>query len=83
MSALTAEGRRRLQNIAATWNPRMQAAKTDAEMAKVCFDRAKAAAAQAKRSGSPRAMLELAELLATWAAQQEEAEARRRGRHAS
>lgn len=82
-TGMPSEARRRLQNLAALWNPRMQATKTDAEMAKVCFDRAKAAAVQAKRSVNPQAMHELAELLATWAAQQEEAEARRRVRHAS
>lgn len=74
---MTPEALRRLQNLASLWNPRMQAARNDAELAKVCFDRAKAAARRAQRSGNKRAMHELADLLATWAAHQEDAEARR------
>jgi hypothetical protein len=83
MPRLSPAGRRLLENLAALWNPRMQAAKSDAEMAKVCFDRAKAAARRSQRSGDRQAMHELAELLATWAQRQEEAEARRRGRDAA
>lgn len=68
---------RRLQNLARFWNERAGAVTTDADLAKVCFDRAKAAARRAQRSKrNPRAMHELAELLATWAEQQEHAEAR-------
>ncbi|GAA3172285.1 hypothetical protein [Nonomuraea roseoviolacea] len=68
---LTPEARRRLQNLAKTWDERARAAATDAELAKVCFDRAKAAARWAQRTGDMRAMHELAELLATWSAQTE------------
>lgn len=72
---LPPEARRRLQNLAKFWNERVRAHKDDAVMAKVCFDRAKAAARRAQRSGrNPAAMHELAEALATWSAQQEEAE---------
>ncbi|GAA4600367.1 hypothetical protein GCM10023194_81480 [Planotetraspora phitsanulokensis] len=77
MSGLTRLGRRRLENLANTWNPRMEAATDDASLAKVCFDRAKAAARSAQRGGNPRAMHELAVLLATWAEGHETAEARR------
>ncbi|WP_188188078.1 hypothetical protein [Nonomuraea sp. SYSU D8015] len=81
---LTPEALRRLQNLARTWNERTQAVKDDAQFAKLCFDRAKAAARRARRSQrNPRAMYELAELLATWAAQQEESEARWHGGHGS
>ncbi|WP_433250434.1 hypothetical protein ACQPYK_04150 [Streptosporangium sp. CA-135522] len=69
---------RRLQNLTRFWNERVQAVSTDADLARVCFDRAKAAARRAQRTGNnPRAMHELAELLASWAAQQERAEAMR------
>lgn len=77
---MSPEVKRRLQNLAKFWNERAQAVTNDADLAKVCFDRAKAAARQAQRSGNPRAMHELAELLATWSAQQENAEALRRSR---
>lgn len=77
-SELTPEGKRRLQNLARFWSDRINAVTTDAALAQVCFDRARAAARQAQRSGrKPQAMHELAELLATWAQQQEDAEIRR------
>lgn len=80
-SPLTGEALRRLQNQAALWNERAKAVTSDAAYAKLCFDRAKAAARAAQRSNrNQRAMYELGELLALWAAQQEEVEARRRGR---
>ncbi|WP_147425450.1 hypothetical protein [Bailinhaonella thermotolerans] len=69
------EVRRRLQNKAAFWTQRVRAVRSDAELAQVCFDRARAAARRAQRSGNPRAMHELAELLARWAEQHEHAEA--------
>ncbi|GAA3551007.1 hypothetical protein GCM10022419_034130 [Nonomuraea rosea] len=76
--ALTPEGKRRLENLAKFWNDRVQKVTSDAALAQVCFDRARAAARQAQRSGrNPRAMHELAELLATWAQRQEDAEIRR------
>ncbi|MFK0113966.1 hypothetical protein [Streptomyces sp. NPDC091217] len=71
------EGLKRLKNLKAFWGPRMEAVDNDADLAKVCFDRAKSAAKRAQRSGNPRAMHELAELLATWAHDQEVAEAKR------
>lgn len=75
-SKLTPEGRRRLQNIATFWNERIQKVTSDAALAQACFDRARAAARARQRSGNQRAMHELAELLATWAQRQEDAEAR-------
>ncbi|MGJ6967889.1 hypothetical protein ACSDR0_38870 [Streptosporangium sp. G11] len=69
---------RRLENLARFWNERVQSVSNDADLARVCFDRAKAAARRAQRTGNnPRAMHDLAELLATWAAKQEHAEAMR------
>ncbi|MFF3443672.1 hypothetical protein [Streptosporangium sp. NPDC002721] len=82
-TGMPAEVRRRLKNLATFWNARAQAVTTDAELAKVCFDRAKAAARAAQRAGNPRAMHELAELLAAWSAQQEQDEAMRRSRDAA
>lgn len=77
MSGVSPAGLKRLQNLAAFWTPRMQAVDNDADLAKVCFDRAKAAARRMQKAGQPTAMHELADLLAQWAAQQEHAEARR------
>lgn len=71
------DARKRLENLAKFWNDRINAVRSDAALAQVCFDRARAAARQAQRDGNPRAMHELAELLATWAQRQEEAHARR------
>ncbi|NAS27468.1 hypothetical protein GT755_38105 [Herbidospora sp. NEAU-GS84] len=75
--------RRRLENLARFWQARVAAVTNDAALAAVCFDRAKAAARRAQRGGNARAMHELAELLATWAAQQEHAEALRESRQAA
>jgi hypothetical protein len=69
------EAMRRLENLARFWNERVQAVSTDADLARVCFDRARAAARRAQRGGDARAMHELAELLAAWAAQREHSEA--------
>ena len=79
-TGMTPEANRRLQNLAAFWRGRIEGVKSDAAMALACFDRARAAARQAQRSGNSQAMHELAELLATWAHQQETAEVRRRSR---
>ncbi|MFI6296684.1 hypothetical protein ACIBEJ_34200 [Nonomuraea sp. NPDC050790] len=73
---LTPEARRRLQNLARFWNERIQAVRSDAALAQVCFDRARAAARQSQRDGNSRAMHELAEVLATWAQRHEDAHAR-------
>lgn len=70
-------GLKRLKNLAEFWNPRMESASGDAELAKVCFDRAKAAARRAQKAGDTAAMHELAQELANWAAGKERAEARR------
>ncbi|MFD8533862.1 hypothetical protein ACFV0L_41285 [Streptosporangium canum] len=72
-----AEAMRRLNNIATFWNERLAAVSTEADLVRMCFDRAKAAAKRSQRGGNARAMHELAELLANWAAQQEDAEIRR------
>ena len=77
MSELSPEALKRLKNQAAFWNERMKDIENDADLAKVCFDRAKAAARRAQRAGNARAMHELAEFLAHWAADQETAAARR------
>ncbi|MBG0819089.1 hypothetical protein [Planomonospora sp. ID82291] len=83
MSTMTPEDRRRLHNVAKFWNERLAGAESDADLVRICFDRAKAAARRAQRSGNARAMHELAELLATWAEQQERAEVNRRARHSA
>lgn len=80
-TGMTPEAMRRLQNLARFWNERLRSVSTDAELAQVCFERAKAAARRAQRGGDTRAMHELAELLSTWAAQREQAEAVHQGRH--
>lgn len=74
---------RRLRNLAEFWNPRMQAAKDDADLARICFDRAKAAAKRAQKGGQPDAMHKLAEELARWAADMERADATRQSRRAA
>ncbi|MEV0826383.1 hypothetical protein [Nonomuraea rubra] len=77
---MSPEARRRLENLAKFWNDRIKAVRSDAALAQVCFDRARAAARQAQRDGNARAMHELAEMLATWASRQEDAHARRHTR---
>ncbi|MET8686318.1 hypothetical protein ABZV77_19090 [Streptomyces sp. NPDC004732] len=76
-NGMTPEGLKRLKNLATFWNPRLEAATNDAELAKVCFDRAKAAARRAQKSGDIKAMHELAQEIANWAAGKERAEAQR------
>ncbi|MFZ3475485.1 hypothetical protein ACODT4_41435 [Streptomyces sp. 2.9] len=86
MSAVTgisAEAAERLKNIAKHWDPRMAEAKTDADLAKVLFDRCKAAAKRAQRNGEPGAMHELATALAEWAGATELREARKQSRHSA
>ncbi|MGI5493905.1 hypothetical protein [Microtetraspora malaysiensis] len=78
--SLTAEQTRQLQNKAKHWNARIQEVTTDAALALVAFDRARAAARLAQRGGDARAMHDLAMLLMQWAEQQETAHIRR---HAS
>ncbi|MFC8223929.1 hypothetical protein ACFUTY_37895 [Streptomyces sp. NPDC057362] len=82
-SGMSPEALKRLRNLAAFWNPRMQAATDDADLARICFDRAKAAAKRAQKNGQPDAMHKLAEELARWAADMERADATRQGRHAA
>lgn len=80
MTRLSPEAKRRMQNKARFWNERYQAVKSDAALAQVAFDRARAAARLAQRDGDQRAMYDLAMLLSTWAEQRERAEIER---HAS
>lgn len=77
MSGMSSEVRRRLENKARFWNERIQGVTSDAALALVCFDRARAAARLAQRGGNARAMHDLAMLLAQWAEQHEAAEIRR------
>lgn len=74
MTKLTPPARRRLDNLARFWNERLKGVTSDAAMAQVCFDRARAAARRAQRGGDPKAMHDLATLLATWAEHHERAE---------
>ncbi|GIH91914.1 hypothetical protein ACFFMN_34095 [Planobispora siamensis] len=69
-----AKAKRRMQNVAQLWNERTRAVGSDAELARLCWDRARAAARRAQRGGERGAMHELAELLARWAEQKEKAE---------
>lgn len=73
----------RLNNLAKHWNPRIEAAKTDADLAKTMFDRAKAAAKRAQKSGDHTAMHELAQSLAAWSAEMEKRDALRETRNAA
>ncbi|MFG3223071.1 hypothetical protein [Streptomyces sp. NPDC048185] len=82
-TGMTPEAARRLQNLKAFWDPKMQAATSDAELVKVVFDRAKAAAKRAQRNGNPAAMHELAQSLAAWCAEMEKRDALRQGRNAA
>lgn len=81
-TGITPEAARRLQNLRAFWDPKMQAAADDAELVKVLFDRAKAAAKRAQRNGNPAAMHELAQELANWCAAMETRDATRQTRNA-
>ncbi|MFF5265334.1 hypothetical protein ACFY4C_41170 [Actinomadura viridis] len=67
--------RRRLHNLARFWQQRYDACGGDhGELARVSFDRARAAATRAQREGRrPQAMYELAEVLNAWAEQAEQA----------
>ncbi|MEU8347703.1 hypothetical protein AB0C74_38900 [Spirillospora sp. NPDC048832] len=69
---------RRMRNLQAFWQARYQAVQgDDAELARVTFDRARAAARRVQRSGlRPVAMHELAQLLNEWAERLEAAEAK-------
>jgi hypothetical protein len=80
---MSPEALKRLRNLANFWNPRMEAATDDAELVKVVFDRAKAAAKRAQKNGDPQAMHKLAQELANWSAAMERADATRQGRHAA
>ncbi|MFI5526874.1 hypothetical protein [Streptomyces platensis] len=80
-SGMSPEALKRLRNLANFWTPRMKAAANDAELAAVCFDRAKAAAKRSQRNGDPTAMHKLAQELAQWAADMERADATRQSRH--
>ncbi len=83
VSGISPEAARRLHNLAEFWRPKMAAATTDADLVKVVFDRAKAAAKRAQRNGDATAMHELAKALDAWAAAMEEREARRQSRNAA
>ncbi|GAA0970592.1 hypothetical protein [Actinocorallia libanotica] len=67
---------RRLHNLAAFWDAKFKACTTDAALARVCFDRARAAARRAQDRGESSAMHDLAALLAEWAQRLEDAERR-------
>ncbi|MFH9426410.1 hypothetical protein [Streptomyces sp. NPDC017529] len=82
-NGMSPEALKRLRNLGAFWNPRMQAATDDADLARICFDRAKAAAKRAQKNGDAAAMHKLAQELAQWAADMERADAVRQGRHAA
>ncbi|WP_157964106.1 hypothetical protein [Actinocorallia populi] len=70
---------RRLQNIAEHWQGKYAACQSAEDYVAVGVDRAKAAAMRIKRTtGSDEALKDLARLLATWAEQCEQAEAKRR-----
>ncbi|MGA5220909.1 hypothetical protein ACPCAE_33235 [Streptomyces cinereoruber] len=81
VSGMSSEAAQRLRNLAEFWGPRMAAAATDADLVKVVFDRAKAAAKRAQRNGDPTAMHELAKALDAWASAMEEREAKRQSRN--
>lgn len=76
---------RRLHNQAAFWQQRYNACGDDySELARVTFDRARAAARRAERAGlAPAALHELANLLHEWAERAERAEAKHRAGHGS
>jgi hypothetical protein len=82
-NGMSPEVLKRLRNLAEFWNPRMKAATSDADLARICFDRAKAAAKRAQKNGDAGAMHELAQELANWAAGKERANATRESRHAA
>ncbi|CNF62762.1 Uncharacterised protein [Mycobacterium tuberculosis] len=67
---------RRMRNLQAFWQARYEAVADDhGELARVTFDRARAAARRVERSGlRPLAMHELAQLLNEWAERLEAAE---------
>lgn len=77
---LTPEDQRRLANLSKHWEGRISTATSDADLARLCWERAKAAARRAQRSGrNARAMHDLATLVAAWAQQQELDDIRARG----
>ncbi|NUK94013.1 hypothetical protein HRW16_19680 [Streptomyces lunaelactis] len=82
-NGMSPEALKRLRNLANFWNPRMEAATSDADLVKVVFDRAKAAAKRAQKNGDPQAMHKLAQELANWAASMERADATRQDRNAA
>lgn len=71
---------RRLANKRRLWDERLAAAQTPADVARVTFDRARAAARAAERAGRPEAWPELAQMLAEWATRWERWEADRDAR---
>jgi hypothetical protein len=82
-TGMSPEALKRLRNLANFWNPRMQAATDDADLARICFERAKAAAKRAQKNGDAAAMHELAKELAEWAARKERADATKQSRNAA
>lgn len=82
-SGMSPDALKRLRNLANFWNPRMEGATSDAELVKVVFDRAKAAAKRAQKNGQPDAMHKLAQELAQWAADMERVDATRQARDAA
>ncbi|MFB8044164.1 hypothetical protein ACFC8F_23120 [Streptomyces hydrogenans] len=76
-SGIGPEALKRLRNLSEFWGPKMQAATSDADLARICFDRAKAAAKRAQRNGQAGAMHALAGQLAQWASDMERADATR------
>lgn len=66
---------RRLENKRRMWTERVEAARNQVEVARICFERARAAARAAERAGRPDAWDELAKTLAEWSATWEKWEA--------
>ncbi|MGI5330960.1 hypothetical protein [Actinomadura nitritigenes] len=75
---------RRRRNLAEFWQQRYNAAGQDhGELARVAFDRARAAAVRARRAGESLALYELAESLVKWAEEVEQRADRIERGHAS
>lgn len=68
----------RLRNLARFWQQRYDACGTDhGELARVSFERARAAVRRGEREGVGPSMYELAQLLSQWAEQAERAQTKR------
>lgn len=65
----------RLENRRRTWDQRIAAASGPADLVRIAYDRARAAARAAERAGRSEAWTELAQVLAEWASKWETWEA--------